>query len=93
MTFYVLSPLPADQLYQQVRRVMSGSDGDLPLENLRKLQQHVRSNNRNDEKVLKVEASDGTVQTQRCQCSVPAPKEDQKAARDSKYAARTARQK
>jgi len=42
--------------------------------------------------VLKVEASDGTLQTQRCQCSVPAPKEDQKAARDSKYAARTARQ-
>jgi predicted permease len=57
LNFYVRSALPADQMFQQVRRVMRGIDGDLPLENLRTLDQQVRRNIRNDEMVLQLAAA------------------------------------
>jgi predicted permease len=56
LNFYVRSALPVDQMFQQVRRVMRGIDADLPLENLRTLEQQVRRNIRNDEIVLQLAA-------------------------------------
>jgi predicted permease len=57
LNFYVRSALPVDQMFQQVRRVMHGIDADLPLENLRTLEQQVRRNIRNDEMVLQLAAA------------------------------------
>jgi predicted permease len=57
LNFYVRSAIPVDQMFQQVRRVMRGIDPDLPLENLRTLDQQVRLNIRNDEIVLQLAAA------------------------------------
>ena len=55
--FYVRSALPVDQMFQQVRRVMRNIDPDLPMEDLRTLDQQVRLNIRNDEIVLQLAAA------------------------------------
>ncbi len=57
LNFYLRSALPADQMFQQVRRVMRNLDPDLPLENLRTLDAQVRRNIRNDEIVLQLAAA------------------------------------
>jgi predicted permease len=57
LSFYVRSAIPTDQMFQQVRRVMRGIDSDLPLENLRTLDQQVRRNIRNDQIVLQLAAA------------------------------------
>jgi predicted permease len=56
LSYYVRSALPADQMFQQVRRVMRAIDPDLPLENLRTLDDQVRRSIRNDEIVLQLAA-------------------------------------
>lgn len=57
LNFYLRSAIPTEQVFQQVRRVMRGIDPDLPLENLRTLDQTVRRNIRNDEIVLQLAAA------------------------------------
>jgi predicted permease len=52
VAFYVRSALPAEQAVNQVRRVMREIDSDLPLENLRTMQEQVRHNVRSDRMVL-----------------------------------------
>jgi predicted permease len=54
LNFYVRSAIPADRMFQQVRRAMREIDADLPLENLRTLDRQVRQNIRNDEMILQL---------------------------------------
>lgn len=54
MAFYVRSALPADQISQQIRRVVASIDPDLPLEEMRTLDEQVRRNIRNDRLVLQL---------------------------------------
>jgi putative ABC transport system permease protein len=57
LNFYVRSALPTDQMFQQVRRVMRSLDPDLPLENMRTLDDQVRRSIRNDRIVLQLAAA------------------------------------
>jgi predicted permease len=57
LSFYVRSAIPADQIFQQIRRVMRSIDSDLPLENMRTLDQQVARNIRNDRIVLELAAA------------------------------------
>jgi putative ABC transport system permease protein len=54
ITFYVRMALPAQQIVPQIRRVMQRLDPDLPLENLRTLDQQVRLNIFQDRLVLQL---------------------------------------
>lgn len=57
MHFYVRSKMPPEQLARQVRLVMAGLDADLPLENLRTLNEQVRRSVREDRMMLALAAS------------------------------------
>ena len=57
LSFYVRSALPASQMIPQVRRVMAGIDRDLPLENLRTLDDQIARNIQTDRLVLKLAAT------------------------------------
>ncbi len=56
LTFYVRAALPAAQVVPQIRRVMHRLDPDLPLEDLRTLDDQIRLNIRNDRLVLQLAA-------------------------------------
>jgi predicted permease len=57
LSFYVRSALPVDAAVPQIRRVMAGLDRNLPLEDLRTLDDQVRRNVRNDRLVLQLAAA------------------------------------
>jgi predicted permease len=57
LNFYVRSAIPTDQVFSQVRRVMRSIDSDLPLENLRTLDEQIQRNIRNDRIVLQLAAA------------------------------------
>jgi putative ABC transport system permease protein len=57
LTFYVRAALPAEQMFPQIRRVMASIDRDLPLENLRKLDDTIRKNIQSDRLVLQLAAA------------------------------------
>ena len=57
ITFYVRSELPTAQVAAQIRSVMRNIDGDVPLEDLRTLEEQVRYNIRSDELVLRLAAA------------------------------------
>jgi predicted permease len=54
MSFYVRTALPTSQMLAQTRQVMSSLDADLPLENMRTLEEQVRANIRSDRIVLQL---------------------------------------
>ncbi|MBI5282302.1 MAG: ABC transporter permease [Candidatus Solibacter usitatus] len=54
MSFYVRAALKPEQITAQIRRVMAGIDPDLPLENLRTLEEQVARNIRSDRLVLQM---------------------------------------
>jgi predicted permease len=54
--FYVRSALPEKQMVPQIRRVMASLDRDLPLEDLRTLDQQIRMNVQQDRIVLQLAA-------------------------------------
>lgn len=54
ISFYVRSPLPTDQVSSQIRRVIAGMDPDLPIENLRTLDETVQRNIRSDKLVMEL---------------------------------------
>lgn len=54
MSFYVRSPLSAEQLAPQLRRAIAAIDPDLPIENLRTMQEQVRQSIRNDRLVFQL---------------------------------------
>ena len=55
--FYVRSALPPAQMFGQIRRVMSSLDRDLPVEDLRTLDDQIRRNIRSDRLVLQLAAA------------------------------------
>ena len=57
MSFYVRSALPVDQMFPQIRRVMSGIDRDLPLEDFRTLDETISRNIQSDRLVLQLAAA------------------------------------
>ncbi len=57
MSFYVRSALPEKQIAPQVRRVMKSLDADLPLEDLRTLDEQVSRNIRGDRVLLQLAAA------------------------------------
>ncbi|MDX2150146.1 MAG: ABC transporter permease [Bryobacteraceae bacterium] len=57
LAFYVRSALPAEQVIPQIRRAMKNLDADLPLEDLRTLDEQVRINIRSDRMVLNLAGS------------------------------------
>ena len=57
LSFYLRSALPPNQMFQQIRVVMRRIDADLPIENLRTLDDQVRRNIRNDRIVLQLAAA------------------------------------
>jgi putative ABC transport system permease protein len=57
MSFYVHSALPLDQTAPQIRRVMSGIDRDLPLEDFRTLDETVSRNIQNDRLIVQLAAA------------------------------------
>lgn len=54
MWVYVRTGLPAEQMTQQVRKVMSGLDPDLPLEDMRTFESHLANNLRADKLVVQL---------------------------------------
>jgi ABC-type antimicrobial peptide transport system permease subunit len=63
MSFYIRTALPASQMTAQTRQVMSSLDPDLPLENMRTLDEQVRANIRSDRIVLQLSGVFATVAT------------------------------
>jgi putative ABC transport system permease protein len=57
LSFYVRTAVPPAQMTPQIRRVMRALDADLPLENLRTLDEQIRFNIRNDRIVLQLAAA------------------------------------
>jgi putative ABC transport system permease protein len=57
LNLYVRTAIPPDQVFPQIRRVMRNIDADLPLENMRTLEQQVNRNIRNDRIVLQLAAA------------------------------------
>src|ERR1043165_3165988 len=57
ISFYVPPELPTAQVAAQIRSVMRNIDGDVPLEDLRTLEEQVRYNIRSDELVLRLAAA------------------------------------
>ncbi|MBZ5725613.1 MAG: ABC transporter permease [Acidobacteriia bacterium] len=57
ITFYVRSDLPARQIVPQIRAVMRSIDRDVPLEDLRTLEEQVHFNIRSDELVMRLAAA------------------------------------
>ena len=55
--FYVRSAIPTKQMFAQIRRVMHNIDPDLPIENLRTLDDQIRLNISNDRIVLQLAAA------------------------------------
>jgi predicted permease len=55
--FYVRSDLPAKQMIGEIRRVMQSIDRDVPIENLRTMEEQVRFNLRNDELTIRLAAA------------------------------------
>jgi predicted permease len=63
MSFYVRTALPTSQMIAQTRQVMSSLDSDLPLENMRTLDEQVRANIRSDRLVLQLSGIFATLAT------------------------------
>jgi predicted permease len=63
MSFYVRTALPTAQMIAQTRQVMSSIDSDLPLENMRTLDEQVRANIRSDRVVLQLSGVFATLAT------------------------------
>jgi predicted permease len=57
LRFYVRTALPADKMMPQIRRVMKALDADLPVENLRTLDEQISRNIRSDRLVLQLSAA------------------------------------
>lgn len=57
LNFYVRSAVPTEQMFPQIRRVMRNLDANLPLENMRTLDQQIQRNIRNDRIVLQLAAA------------------------------------
>jgi predicted permease len=57
LQFYVRSALPSDKVMPQIRRVIKSLDADLPLENLRTLDEQISRNIRSDRLVLQLSAA------------------------------------
>ena len=54
ISLYVRSDLPTQQIIPQIRSVMRTIDGDVPLEDLRTLEEQVHFNIRNDELMMRL---------------------------------------
>ena len=54
MSFYVRSELPARQIVPQIRAVMRSIDSDVPIEDLRTLEEQVHFNIRSDELIMRL---------------------------------------
>ncbi|SPE42663.1 conserved membrane hypothetical protein [Candidatus Sulfopaludibacter sp. SbA3] len=57
MSFYVRSPLPAARIVPQIRSVMRNIDRDLPLEDVRTLEEQVHFNIQSDELIMRLAAA------------------------------------
>jgi predicted permease len=57
LSFYVRSALPPARMFSQIRRVMASLDRDLPLENLRTLDDQISQNIQSDRLVLQLSAA------------------------------------
>jgi ABC-type antimicrobial peptide transport system permease subunit len=57
MSFYVRSELAPKEIVPEIRSVMRSIDSDIPLENMRTLQEQVHSNLRQDELMLRLGAA------------------------------------
>jgi predicted permease len=60
---YVRTGLPAEQMTQQVRKVMSGLDPDLPLENMRTFEAQIANTLRGDKLVVQLAGAFATLAT------------------------------
>ncbi len=63
ISFYVWSELPAGRVASEIRRVMNGLDPDLPLQDLRTMEEQVRRNIRSDHLILQLSATFAIVAT------------------------------
>ena len=57
LSFYVRSAMPPAQVFSQIRRVMASLDRDLPLEDLRRLDQQISQNIQSDRLTLQLAAA------------------------------------
>jgi putative ABC transport system permease protein len=57
ISFYVRSELPSKQIIPQIRSVMRSIDPNVPLENVRTLEEQVHSNLRSDELIMRLAAA------------------------------------
>ena len=57
MSFYVRSTLPPEQISNQIRRVITAIDADLPVEDLRTMEEQVQRNIQSDRLVLQLSST------------------------------------
>ncbi|HYL76839.1 MAG TPA: ABC transporter permease [Bryobacteraceae bacterium] len=57
ISFYLRSDLPAKQIIPQIRRVLSSIDSNVPIEDLRTLEEQVHYNIRSDELIMRLAAA------------------------------------